>query len=297
MDILNFNECINLIPGVISYQKNLALWEINKETYKTSHTSLAFTKLYSLIIVRQGYIKIKIDNKEAILNKNSFVQIINCKILQLTEVSNDAEAYQLISTMRYMQQSLKFKKKFPISYMIELHTNPRIEIDVTNTNTLIDYIQKIKDAILNANSLFQEEIIQCLLNIQFMEMGNLVVKQNDIIFSSERLNRKEQILLSFIMLIQDNAKSKHEIEFYAQEINITSQYLANIIKELTGYTTHHWICQALIEEAKFLLNDSNMSIQQIANDLHFSDQASFSKFFKKHTTLSPVSYRKSNKDI
>lgn len=297
MDILNFNECINLIPGVISYQENLALWEINKETYKGSNTSLAFNKLYSLIIVRQGYIRIKIDDKEAVLNQNSFVQIINCKVLQLIDISDDAEAYQLIATMRYMHQSLKFKKKFPISYMIELHTNPIIELDSKNINTLIDYIKKLTTIILDANSLFQEEIIQCLLNIQFMEMGNLVVKQNDIIFASNRLNRKEQILIEFIMLIQDNAKSKHEIDFYAQEINITSQYLANIIKELTGYTTHHWICQALIEEAKSLLNNSNMSIQQIANELHFSDQASFSKFFKKHTTQSPILYRKNNKDI
>lgn len=41
-----------------------------------------------------------------------------------------------------------------------------------------------------------------------------------------------------------------------------------------------------------LLEDNTTPIQQIAETLSFSDQASFSKFFKKHKGISPIAYRK-----
>ena len=44
-----------------------------------------------------------------------------------------------------------------------------------------------------------------------------------------------------------------------------------------------------------LLEDDRISIGQIAERLHFSDQASFCKFFKKQKQISPMAYRRQNK--
>lgn len=47
----------------------------------------------------------------------------------------------------------------------------------------------------------------------------------------------------------------------------------------------------LYSEARNLLALSEFSIQQIATELHFSDQASFSKFFKRWAGISPLEFR------
>ena len=52
-----------------------------------------------------------------------------------------------------------------------------------------------------------------------------------------------------------------------------------------------WISDALISEAKILLRKPDINIQQISEELHFGEQSSFSKFFKKHTGVTPVEYR------
>jgi AraC-like DNA-binding protein len=45
-------------------------------------------------------------------------------------------------------------------------------------------------------------------------------------------------------------------------------------------------------EAKVLLNDGALSIAQIAEELHFSDQFFFSKFFKRNAGVTPSQYRR-----
>jgi AraC-like DNA-binding protein len=48
-----------------------------------------------------------------------------------------------------------------------------------------------------------------------------------------------------------------------------------------------------VEEASRLLRDPELTLQQIAEELSFSDQSSFGKFFKKHSGMTPMKYRQS----
>lgn len=79
--------------------------------------------------------------------------------------------------------------------------------------------------------------------------------------------------------------------FMPGQMNITPQYLTSIIKAQTGRTVNNFICEMLYSEARNLLALSEFSIQQIATELHFSDQASFSKFFKRWAGISPLEFR------
>ena len=61
----------------------------------------------------------------------------------------------------------------------------------------------------------------------------------------------------------------------------------------TSKSANKWIDDALIVEAKILLKAPQATVQQVADMLHFSDQSTFGKFFKKHMGISPMEYRKS----
>ena len=87
-------------------------------------------------------------------------------------------------------------------------------------------------------------------------------------------------------------KVQHNLKFYADTLFITPKYLIHAIKNASGKSPGKLIDEAIVEEAKLLLKETNLSIASVAEELHFSDQASFSKFFKKHTGLSPLSYRR-----
>lgn len=61
---------------------------------------------------------------------------------------------------------------------------------------------------------------------------------------------------------------------------------------MTGQTVSDLIFQLIFSEAKLLLQSPAASIQQIAEQLHFSDQSAFGKFFKRKGGISPAEYRK-----
>ena len=63
------------------------------------------------------------------------------------------------------------------------------------------------------------------------------------------------------------------------------------MKSLSGKTATQWISDALIRESEILLRNPEFTIQQISDQLNFSDQSAFGKFFKKHKKMSPLSFR------
>jgi len=104
--------------------------------------------------------------------------------------------------------------------------------------------------------------------------------------------RTSKVYIHFLELLNTHFREHHDIPFYASELNISPRYLSMIIKELTGDTVLHYINERIVLEACWLLKSTDLSILQISENLHFSDQASFSKFFKRNKDMSPLQYRR-----
>lgn len=78
---------------------------------------------------------------------------------------------------------------------------------------------------------------------------------------------------------------------YASRLSIHVNHLNKVLKENTGKTTTELISRRLINEAKILLKETDWNISEIAYSLGFEELAHFSNFFKKQTTLTPMSFR------
>lgn len=78
---------------------------------------------------------------------------------------------------------------------------------------------------------------------------------------------------------------------YANRLAIHVNYLNKVLKEQTGKTTTDIISGRIIQEAKLLLKQTNWNISEIAYCLGFEEVAHFSNFFRKQTSLSPMSFR------
>ncbi|MCB0458901.1 MAG: AraC family transcriptional regulator, partial [Flavobacteriaceae bacterium] len=63
-------------------------------------------------------------------------------------------------------------------------------------------------------------------------------------------------------------------------------------KEVSGKSTSQLINEIVVMEAKIMLDNPKLTISQIAQELQFSNQSFFGKFFKKNTGISPSNYRK-----
>lgn len=83
------------------------------------------------------------------------------------------------------------------------------------------------------------------------------------------------------------------VQWVAQQLNISPNYLSRLLSALTGQSTQQFIHDKIIEKAKQMLSTTSLSIGEIAYGLGFEHPQSFSKLFKNKTSLSPIQFRAS----
>ena len=84
-----------------------------------------------------------------------------------------------------------------------------------------------------------------------------------------------------------------KVQYVADELNISPNYLSSVLKTLSGQNTKQHIQNKIIELAKLKLSTTNLTVNEIAYALGFEYSQSFSKLFKTKTNLSPLAFRTS----
>jgi AraC family transcriptional activator of pobA len=98
-------------------------------------------------------------------------------------------------------------------------------------------------------------------------------------------------------LTEGKVERAYRIQEYADAQHLHPNYLNNVIKAKTGKPVGTWITEKTIAESKSLLQNSAISIKEIAYRLGFGESAHFSNYFKKHTDISPAAYRRAHDNI
>jgi AraC family transcriptional activator of pobA len=105
------------------------------------------------------------------------------------------------------------------------------------------------------------------------------------------LDRLENILTAYFENDTYAQKGLPSVQWVAEQLNISPNYLSELLKVLTGQSTQHHIHDKLIEKAKEKLSTTDLSVSEIAYELGFEHPQSFSKLFKSKTNLSPIAFR------
>lgn len=103
--------------------------------------------------------------------------------------------------------------------------------------------------------------------------------------------KKDVVFQNFMLSLFRFYRKERDVSFYARMQHITPRYFSAIIKEKTGDSALQWIVRMVITEAKQLLEESDLSIKEIADQLNFPTQSFFGKYFKQYVGVSPKKYR------
>ncbi len=99
-------------------------------------------------------------------------------------------------------------------------------------------------------------------------------------------------LMSEIML---HGKENSDVAFYADKLNVSTRYLAEVTKKVVGRSPKDLIRDHLIQEIEVELKSDNKNMQEVAYKFGFSSQAQFTKFFKQMRGCPPSEFRNSNR--
>ncbi len=103
--------------------------------------------------------------------------------------------------------------------------------------------------------------------------------------------RGQQIFDKFMALLKTHHTRERSVSFYAGEMCLTPNYMSGLVRDYSGRPAAAWINDYVILEARILLADRDLSIQEVACRLNFPSQSAFGKYFKQQTGMGPREYR------
>lgn len=245
---------------------------------------IKFTSTCS-IFVSEGEGEIEINLLTYPFKSPCIVNIRQGQIIQNAKVSDDFKASFIVLSKRFCDNLFILLKDSNSYGTASLGTvTPVPEKLIPNFKTFYSHIRDIFSDSQGANA--YQAMVLAIASF-FYECGTKCYLPVIDTFqkSSNRLTEK------FISLVQQHFKKERFLEFYANKLEVSTKHLSRTVKETTGFTAVDWIDRFVILEAKVLLKSSNLSIQQISDELNFASQSFFGKYFKKHIGSSPKDFR------
>lgn len=136
----------------------------------------------------------------------------------------------------------------------------------------------------------KEAVIRNVLSAFIIACGRIARPENDEDFRADiSING---LGIQFKVLVDQHFKEKVQVSDYAEMLHVTPGHLNDTVKNTIGRSAKQIIDAKRIMEAKRLLFWQRLSVKQIAGELNFDDDAYFSRFFKKHTGLTPAGFQK-----
>ena len=111
--------------------------------------------------------------------------------------------------------------------------------------------------------------------------------------SSDLLTKMEILLDEYFGNDKTLESGLPTVHFFAEKLNLSPNYLSDMLRIATGQSTQQHIHNKLIEKAKEALTTTNLSVSEIAYGLGFEHPQSFNKLFKSKVNISPLEYRAS----
>lgn len=163
--------------------------------------------------------------------------------------------------------------------------------EVTVTNIIQNILQEYRANI----DKFSQQIIIAQLELLFSYSERFYHRQfiTRKINNHQILNRLEDILTTYFDNNEAIKKGLPTVQYIADTLNLSPNYLSGLLKVLTGQSTQQHIHEKLIEKAKEKLSTTDLSVSEIAYELGFEHPQSFSKLFKTKTNYSPLGFRAS----
>jgi AraC-like DNA-binding protein len=187
----------------------------------------------------------------------------------------------------------KIKEYGFFSYQV----NEALHLSEKEETTVTEIIRHIADEYHAAIDPFSQEVIIAQIELLLTYSERFYQRQfiTRKIANHRVLDQLEALLADYFK--NDNLANKGipTVQFVAENLNISPNYLSRLLQLLTGQSTKQFIHDKLIDLAKEELSTTGLTVNEIAYNLGFGHPQSFSKWFKSKTNHSPLEFRQSFK--
>lgn len=201
------------------------------------------------------------------------------------ELSDDVDGFVVFYSqeMYNLYFGQKAIEEYPFYYSV--NSKPEIVFDAVECKAILPYFEGMV-AENQQNLMLKQDKIMNLLDIIHIEIAR---KYNATqIHQVHSYNAK---IKDFELLLEKKFMTEKTPSYYASQLHITLKHLNRICNEILKKTTTEVITDRIILEAKRMLMDKKMTVNEIATELGYEDYSYFSRLFKKYVAMTPTAFR------
>ena len=179
-----------------------------------------------------------------------------------------------------------------------LKQHPVVHLSDEDMSLLEDYFQLICRRMKDKTPLLHSEIVRSLVSTMMLEMLCMIRRdkaqkaQLDVQEDSTPGYHRRLLADKFMRLVEQSDGRIRRVDDFASQLNVTPKYLSTLLKETMSRRPSEMIKLFTLKAIEHRLRFTDMTMQEIANDLNFPNASFFGKYVKEHLNMTPLEYRR-----
>ena len=214
------------------------------------------------------------------------VTILPGHIMEYKSVSEDFTGLIIVMSKKFSDILMpNYPERLPLT--LTIRDNPIVPLAEEELEGFVDYFKMMKRMIQYEDHPYRIDVARYLTLAFFYGAGHYYHKLDD----SRKKSHHEILVEKFLHLVQNNYREERGLDFYANKLCVSTKHLSKVIKAVSNKPASDWIDEHVALEAKALLKSTNMTVEQISDELNFPSQSFFGKYFKRVAGMSPSEYK------
>lgn len=246
---------------------------------------------FSFLIVRKGSLRLSVNYHSIMLNPYDLLIVTPRLLVETKAASDDFCGYYLaIDEKQYNGMMASDSSYSHLTLFYTAHQVPLIHCEKVAGDVVLGLMDQLSHLMKCAyTNVYIDKMMMHVEEALMLQLINVLPQNYE---NPVKLSHQEEVFRSFIELLSENYRQHHDSRFYSDSLNISNSYLARILKSIAGQSVKEFISAMLVKDSGAMLRYTDMPIAQISDELGFTDQTAFSKFFRQQTGMSPIDFRK-----
>lgn len=244
---------------------------------------------FELIIMTQGTLYIEYQDIQYKLSPGQFLLLPpteNC--MRQGYQKSDCSFYWLHFTYKNIIQSIESNNFHNLDGLDSNQILIPAYGDLPQPQKAIVYIRQLQDYARSNYSSIMKNYLTTMILCEISHQIPIILSKNP---ENIGLSRQKQLYNDILNYINFNIRKNLKVNDIASHFGYNSKYLSHLFREIMGVPLKQYMTKLQMEEAAFLLTDSNATVKEISSSLGFTDSHNFMKLFKNTLGMTPSEYR------
>ena len=254
-----------------------------------AEVNTAHVAMNAIVICTNGKVQAQMNGIQMELHKNQVAIVPKDVTVTDVMISPDFDLKAMFLTNRILQSFLREKMNV-WNDMMYIHRQHIVTMDEDEILFYTHFYDMLTLAIERGKeNPYHTEIIQALLRSAILGLCGamkwmLSANNHETRTTGSHFQR-------FLDLLHSSERKRHTVESYASELWISPKYLTAVCKKNSGKTANEWITEQVLEDIRYYLRQTDLSIKQICDRLGFPNPSFFGKYVKDHFGMTPIQLR------